>query len=1470
MTRSHGEELTPYDPEIERTFHRRKNNIERGENSGETDPEEQLVIVEPTMEAIGAAERPMMEYSFPPADGTTSSIVKPAVEANNFEIKPAIIQIIRSSVQFSGLPDEDPNKHLVNFLEICDTFRFNGVSSDAIRLRIFPFSLCDTAKDWLQSLPAGSITTWAALTQKFLAKYFPPAKTAKMLNEITSFVQLDRESLYEAWERFKSMLRKCPHHELPVWRQVQTFYNGVTLANRATIDAAAGGTIMKKLPSEAFNIIDEIATNLYSYGQERVERRTAGIHSIDAISALSAQITALTHRMDNLGAAILNGAPVGPCGACGQIGHSSQDCQVGNPSIVHEDANFVSNGGRSNFNPYSNTYNPGWRSHPNFSWSNNQQQGPARPLPPRQPPPQEPKSNLEEMFSKFITATDTRFQNQDASIRNIEMQLGQLVSMVSGRREGQLPSDTEKNPKEQVNAVTLKNGKTLGEEPPRKQMEETPDQEKEELKEETKGSPLKLNVDTIPPYIPYPKRVLKANLDKQFGKFLEIFKKIHVNIPLIDALSQMPSYAKFLKEVISNKRKWENGETVKLNEECSAILQNKLPPKLKDPGSFSIPCTIGDMNFEKALCDLGASINLMPYSIFAKLGMHELTPTIVTLQLADRSIKYPRGIIEDVLVKVGKFVIPVDFVVLDMEEDANTPLILGRPFLATGKALIDVQKGQLTLRINDEEVIFNVFKAIKHPRVADHEAFSIDCIEMLQRDCVNLSNDLDPITDCIVNSDRFESQGRTEESRHAICHLDAGRGEISSRPRRYLPLGGPPTSELKPSIEKPPILELKPLPSHLKYIFLGEDETLPVIISSDLTGLQEEKLKRVLRENIKAIGWSIADIRGISPVTCTHKILMEEGHKPKATTKTVEPNMQEVVKKEILKWLRRALNDATRKDHFPLPFIDQMVEKLAGHAYYCFLDGYSGYHQVAIAPEDQEKTTFTCPYGTFAFRRMPFGLCNAPATFQRCMISVFGDFIDHFMEVFMDDFSVYASSFNACLVNLGKVLQRCEETNLVLNWEKCHFMVKEGIVLGHKVSYRGIEVDKAKVDLIAKLPPPQSVKEEKLTTAPIVSAPAWDLPFEIMCDASNDTLGAVLGQRVEKRFHTIYYASRTMNDAQRNYATTEKELLAVIFAIEKFRPYLLLSKVIVFTDHSALRYLMSKSDAKPRLLRWILLLQEFDLEIKDRRGCENTVADHLSRLNPTYVENMHNSPLQDEFPDEQLFAITQIEEPWFADFANFLAGKVIPPHLSYQQKKKFFSDIKYYLWDEPYLYKRCGDGMVRRCVPEEEMQSILGFCHDREVGGHHGGAKTAAKVLQCGFYWPSLFKDAHKYVSSCDQCQRTGNISHRNEMPLSNVLVCEIFDVWGIDFMGPFPKSYNNAYILVAVDYVSKWVEAIGTPTNDGRVVLKFIKKFIFTRYGTPRAIISDGGKHFCNKQFEALLKKFGVTQNSHPLSPPN
>ncbi|KAL0434310.1 UNVERIFIED_CONTAM: hypothetical protein Slati_2765300 [Sesamum latifolium] len=227
---------------------------------------------------------------------------------------------------------------------------------------------------------------------------------------------------------------------------------------------------------------------------------------------------------------------------------------------MHEDANFVSHGGRSNFNPYSNTYNPGWRSHPNFSWSNNQQQGPPGYHQPQQQAPQEKKSNLEDMLSNFITTANTRFQNQDASIRNLEVQIGQLVSIVSSRQEGQLPSDTEKNSREQVNAITLKSGETIGDEHPKEQVEEAHAEKEEEPQGEIRGSPPKLNLYAIPPYIPYPSRILKANLDKQFGKFLEIFRKIHINIPLIDALSQMPSYAKFLKEVISNR---ESGKEVK-------------------------------------------------------------------------------------------------------------------------------------------------------------------------------------------------------------------------------------------------------------------------------------------------------------------------------------------------------------------------------------------------------------------------------------------------------------------------------------------------------------------------------------------------------------------------------------------------------------------------------------------------------------------------------------------------------------------------------------------------------------------------------------------------------------------------------------------------------------------------------------------------------------------------------------------
>ncbi|GJT30240.1 reverse transcriptase domain-containing protein [Tanacetum coccineum] len=256
-------------------------------------------------------------------------------------------------------------------------------------------------------------------------------------------------------------------------------------------------------------------------------------------------------------------------------------------------------------------------------------------------------------------------------------------------------------------------------------------------------------------------------------------------------------------------------------------------------------------------------------------------------------------------------------------------------------------------------------------------------------------------------------------------------------------------TEAKSSIEEPPELELKDLPSHLEYAFLEENDKLPVIIAKGLKNDQKEALINVLKSHKRAIAWKITNIKGIDPRFCTHKISDRK---------------------------RLKLNEATRKDHFPLPFMDQMLERLAGNEFYCFLDGFSGYFQIPIDPQDQEKMTFTCPYGTFAYRRMPFGLCNAPGTFQRCMMAIFHDMIEKTMEVFMDDFSVFGDNFDSCLSNLERMLKRCEDTNLVLNWEKCHFMCKEGIVLGHKISKSGIEVDRAKVDVIAKLPHPTTVK----------------------------------------------------------------------------------------------------------------------------------------------------------------------------------------------------------------------------------------------------------------------------------------------------------------------------------------------------------------------------------------------------------
>ncbi|GJS58498.1 reverse transcriptase domain-containing protein [Tanacetum coccineum] len=716
----------------------------------------------------------------------------------------------------------------------------------------------------------------------------------------------------------------------------------------------------------------------------------------------------------------------------------------------------------------------------------------------------------------------------------------------------------------------------------------------------------------------------------------------------------------------------------------------------------------------------------------------------MSVRLADRSFQYHVGIAENMLVEVGKFTFPADFVILEMEEDSKVPLILGRPFLHTADAVIRVKQKQLNLGVGTERMIFNIDSAMKHSYSNDDTCFSIDVIdEILEEDFDALLDEGSKILHSIEGT-LLEEEIFAEFDEFMAMTTDENsdsESDIKDPPFEKITINT--DYKIKTSLKEPPTdLEIKPLPDNLEYVFLEESSFLPVIISSQLSKEKKNKLISVLKKHKQAFAWKTTDIPGICPSFCKHKIQLLDDKKP-------------VVQKQR--------------------------------------------------------------------RRMPFGLCNAPATFQRCMLAIFHDMIEESVEVFMDNFSVFGNSFDTCLNNLDKMHQRCKDAHLILNWEKCHFMVKEGIVLRHKVSSTGLEVDKAKIDVISKLPPPTNIKgvrsflghvgfygrfikdflktarpltklleketpfefngecqkafeslKEKLTCAPVIVSPNWNLPFELMCDASNFAIGVVL---------------------------------------------------------------------------------EFDIEIKDRKGTENVAADHLSRIEND--ETSDDSEVDDNFPGETLMEIN-INEPWFADFANYLVGNIIPKGMTYQQKNKFFSDLKHYFWEEPYLFKVCSDGMIRRCISGPETRTILDQCHHGPTGGHYGPNITAKKVLDSGFYWPTIIKEAHTLVRLCEACQRTGNISKHDEMPLNNIQVCEIFDIWGIDFMGPFPKSYKFEYILVAVDYVSKWAEAQALPTNDARVVVAFLKK-LFCHFGMPKALISDRGTHFCNKIMEKTMKRYGV-----------
>nr|GEW61648.1 reverse transcriptase domain-containing protein [Tanacetum cinerariifolium] len=1140
----------------------------------------------------------------------------------------------------------------------------------------------------------------------------------------TNLLQFE-ETFREAWERFKEMLRACPHHGFSKLTQIDTLYNGLNEQDQDSLNAAVGGNLLSKTTREALKIIENKSKVRYSRSKSNVS--WVNTNSRDNSSKTNDRIDTLGDQISNL-VGIVNKQLITPatakavektCVIC-EGAHAYYDC-------IATDSN------QHSVCAATGTYNQ--VSQPNRA---------SNQIP---PPGFAPVQNN---------------QNSGLAYEGPSIPTNSPIEKVVER-------DTEESTvKEHSNCQ----GSTTHTQP--------------------SIIPISIPEPSVPktqhkPNIPCPSRLndqkLRQKATNKMEKFFQIFHDFHFDISFADALLLMLKFASIIKSLLTNKDKLFELAKVPLNENCLAMLLKKLPEKLGDPGKFLIPCDFSRIDVCHALADLGASINLMPLSIWKKLSLPELTPTRMTLELADRSITHPKGVVEDVFIKVGKFHFPIDFVVVDSEADSRVPLILGRSFLRTSRTLIDVYGEEITLRVNDESVTFNLNQTTRYSLTYDDncvnrvDVIDIACEEFVQ-DVLDFQYNSKSSNPTLVSNPSFSKSEFCKEpivkSSSPILNPFGEKKLLNDDPFQLPPMDLKQAEETKAksSIEEPPELELKELPSHLEYAFLEDTDKLP----------------------------KISDIKGIDPRFYTHKILMEEDYKPAVQSqRRVNPKIYDVIKKEVIKLLDAEMIYPI----FDSPWVSTIhcVPKKGGMI--IVANENNDLIPTRIFPNPNRsprprETTFTRPYGTFAYRRMPFGLCNAPGTFQRCMIAIFHDMIEKTMEVFMDDFSVFRDSFSSCLSNLDTMLKRCEDTNLVLNWEKCHFMCKEGIVLGHKISKSGIEVDRAKVDVITKLPHPTTVKgvrsflghagfyrrfiqefskiarpmthlleketpfvfskecvdafdtlKKKLTEAPILVVPDWNLPFELMCDASDFTIGAVLGQRKIKHFQPIHYASKTMTEAQIHYTTTEKEMLAVVYAFEKFRPYLVLSKSIVYTDHSALKYLLTKQDAKPRL------------------------------ENP-HKNVLENKDINENFPLETLGSLSSGSTSWFVDIANFHAGNFIKKGLTSQQKKKFFKDVKHYFWDDPYLFRICADQIIRRCMHGQEAVDILKACHKGPTGGHHGANLTAKKVFDAGFFWPTIYRDAHDMIKSCDTYQRQRKISQRDEMPQNAIQFARVMTKYGV------------------------------------------------------------------------------------------
>nr|GEX01642.1 reverse transcriptase domain-containing protein [Tanacetum cinerariifolium] len=1030
-------------------------------------------------------------------------------------------------------------------------------------------------------------------------------------------------------------------------------------------DDALRGTFIKRRPEECYDLIENMTAHHNDWDTSAQRTNVGNTHNVYVAGAYQGNSyqpqgnrNLLSYRSDNY---------LGPPGF-----NQNQNRNNQNKNFQNQNRN------QGNHNPQGN--NQGRNQF--FQGASHGQNPPSAYQAPvyqasvHQPQIPQPQVVTTNKFTNFMKANDVILKNMQTnmtSLTNSNLKLknmfGQFMKMdtASSLGSGTLSGNTITNPEKELNGITTRGGTayqgpmipTTSSLPP--VVERETNATKDTVHPTNNGSnkdvqpsvvqtespilnsepvvapiiepvvaliiepvviPVSASKPNQRPSIPYPSRLqdqkLRDKTNDQREKFFQIFKDLNFNISFADALILMPKFGPTITTLLTNKDKLSELARTPLNEHCSAVLLKKLPEKLGDPGKFLIPF----------------------------------------------------GVAEDVFVKVGTFHFPADFVVVDFDADPRVPLILGRSFLKTGRALIDVFKGELTLRVGKEAITFNLDQTSRYSsNYNDMTAKRIDVIDMA---CEEFSDFLLEEVDAFLALEDDPTSPEVDQS-----YVDT-EGDILL---------------LEAILNDDPSLPLQ-----IKETICPNDNKFPVIIAKYLSVEEKTALITVLKLHKRAIAWKLSDIKGIDPEVCTHKILMEEDFKPavqhqrspwvrpahcvpkKSGFTVVENEENELILTRLVTGWRvcidyRKLNEATRKDHFPLPFMDQMLERLAGNEYYYFLD--------------------------------------------------------------------------------------------------------------------------------------------------------------------------VLGQHQEKHFRPIHYASKTMTEAESNYTTMEKEMLAVVYAFEKFRSYLIMNRSIVYTDHSALKYLFAKKDSKARFLHWVLLLQEFTFKVIDTKGPENLTVDHLSRLENPHQNVLDPKEINESFPLETLNMVSSrgnSSTSWFADFANYHARNFVVKGMSSQQKNKFFKDVKHYFWDDLFLFKICADQVIRRCMHGEEAINILKACHYGPTRGHHGPNYTAKKVFDSGFYWPTIYRDTQDLVKTCDVCQRQGKISQRDEMP---------------QIPSKFAKFLTSGAL-------TSWAPK-ALPTNDAHVVCKFLKN-LFAIFGTPRAIISDRGTHFCNDQFAKVMLKFSVT---HRLATP-